>query len=471
VFLQPYVFFDPISRRTTNPLCSLCSFTMFRRIFRAPKKEVVSVGDSDTDNQWDKVENVSSRQFLKRPRPDDIASNDTKSENTKPCIVNTIFETIPKNIWIEIATPLSAVDRASLGFTCRHTHKLMGRALRLSPISRHQFLQRLENDGTWLAEILCGDCKKFHLPRVEKKPKGCSAQPRRGPDRLKPHSLPSQVHFDLVTAILRCHRFNATLYTTDILASTKERTNHQARIINNISARVSEGHLILKTETILCPGNNRVDALKSVPKLERLLKKHREVARICQHNDWLRVIPFAFRPHCPYESNEMRCQIQCPDLEESDLPNKALHNCLWTHEKACWAHCDASSRVEASLAGLCSCTCCSTDYKINIIHGDGQGSQAKFLVLTSWKDLGRGTRLMNTNGENTWQCFTFLPHLPCVAYLQFKVRRSVLNIERDPGQSVGRLTNHLVKDLKNFCLSFDFEYVCSLMKRDCTQFV
>ncbi|KAH6887078.1 hypothetical protein B0T10DRAFT_563302 [Thelonectria olida] len=389
---------------------------MFRRILKAFKKALKCSNDSDIIIEGNQGKRGASKQFRDKPGPDDAklhgtepgdtepeldaytGSKNTESENPEACIIKSAFERVPENVWVEIATLLSVVDRASLAFTCRYTHTFMSKALKLAPTNKYEFILRLEKDGVWLAEILCGKCRKFHLPRGEKQPKGCSTRP------FKSRSLPSQVEFDLVTAILRCHKFNSTLYTVDHLASTKEYADQEAKIINYVSAQISQGNLILKSETILCAGNDRLNALKYVPKLKSLLRKHHELGQICHHNDWVGVMPFASGPRSS-AAHAPRFHGQLRSLVESNLHNQATYECLWTHPRTCWTECNASSALEARLEGLWYCTCCSTDFKITIVHGEGRNSRAKFVVLTSWKNLGYGSNL----GEYEWREYKASP--------------------------------------------------------------
>ncbi|KAF4974022.1 hypothetical protein FZEAL_9042 [Fusarium zealandicum] len=322
------------------------------------------------------------------------ASQPTSAERTKAGI-----ETLPRELIIEIADYLSPCRRASLAITSRRIHHFIGRALRLSPADRHSFLYALENDGVWISEILCQFCNKFHLPRqnrlwtMEKGSRPCISD---GNPQIiawsHPPSLP--VTWDMVAAITRCQRHGSTQYSVDCLQRNRTFKNGDTRIEVNTSARVSRGHLILKTETILDPGGGHDygRTIENVPKLRHLIEKRPKLARICGHAKWTDAYLLMFDTDAkmdgPTPPDQWPSFSRVPG--DIDLSGRVLQECLWNHERMCWPRCDAASRLGPYLGSLWACGRCSTDYKVSTRHRTG----GKVLVFTSWKDLGTGKDIL-----------------------------------------------------------------------------
>ncbi|KAJ3548892.1 hypothetical protein NM208_g794 [Fusarium decemcellulare] len=205
-----------------------------------------------------------------------------------------------------------------------------------------------------------------------------------------PKSVPSFVNFDLVAMVMRSFRHNSGLYGPDRLASSRYRAIGCARIFSNTSARIFNQRLILKSETFLFAGRGS-DTLEKVPKVWQLFQKHIELGKVCQHVRWGEVLPFIFSYHAPLHELQKGQSFSKPNhIKILNVSGKSLQRCVWTHPGGCWARCKAGSMLKPILEGLWSCESCSTDYKISTARGDGQSSRAKFLVLTSWKNLGRG---------------------------------------------------------------------------------
>ncbi|KAF4985240.1 hypothetical protein FDECE_16710 [Fusarium decemcellulare] len=207
---------------------------------------------------------------------------------------------LPMELLIEIATQLCPLDRASLACVSRHTHMITSRALRLDWKLRFKLLERLESDGVWLPEILCSLCYKFHQPRdlVWTEAEGhrecvLYGDPTIGRKTTSPY-LPTQVYFDIVSAISRCSRFGSKLYDVDRLASSHHYKREGAKINRIVSARVHQEHVIIKTETVLFSGQNRATALENVHNIERLIHDNAGLAPICGHGLWVDLLRFAF---------------------------------------------------------------------------------------------------------------------------------------------------------------------------------
>ncbi|KAK7402642.1 hypothetical protein QQX98_011622 [Neonectria punicea] len=315
--------------------------------------------------------------------------------NLKP---KTTIQNIPAETLVEIATILSPVDRASFALAYRHTHGIIGRALRLDGANQYQLLSRLEGDGVLLTDILCSICRKFHPPRRNRAwtaQEGLRDCVKGGAREVLQNSdspfLPEEVYFDLVAAILRCHRFNSKQYDVNLLGSRRLYGRGNAKIGAVVSAKVFDRHLLLKTEMFLFAGTNRASALENISQLESLLHGHRHLGNICRHNRWANIWTWMFPPH------PRRVQSTNPAtssvVQTADLPEQDLQTCLWTHERTCWTRCDASSRLETNMTGIWSCMGCLTDYKISTLHVENahpKAERTKILVFTSWKDLGSG---------------------------------------------------------------------------------
>ncbi|KAJ3528440.1 hypothetical protein NM208_g10196 [Fusarium decemcellulare] len=290
---------------------------------------------------------------------------------------------LPRELLIEIATQLCPLDRASLACVSRHTHMIAGRALRVDWKLRFKLLERLESDGVWLSEILCSLCYRFHQPRdlVWTEAEGhrecvLYGDPTIARKTTSPY-LPTQVYFDIVSAISRCSRFGSKLYDVDRLASSHHYKRDGAKINRIVSARVHQEHVIIKTETVLFSGQNRATALENVHNIERLIHDNAGLAPICGHGLWIDLLRFAF-PNIV----DSLVSPHFPPLYRSEV-----QECLWTHERTCWTRCDVSSRLENWLRTMFSCAHCATNFNASVVYL--QDTQTKLLILTSWKDLGR----------------------------------------------------------------------------------
>ncbi|KAK7431799.1 hypothetical protein QQZ08_001740 [Neonectria magnoliae] len=318
------------------------------------------------------------------------------------------IQDIPAETLVEIATILSPVDRASFALACQHTHGIIGRALRLDHETQYQLLNRLEGDGVLLTDILCSICRTFHPPRrnrawtAQEGLRDCvKGGAREVLQRSDSPFLPEEVYFDLVAAILRCHRLKSKQYDVNLLGSRRlyGRGNAKARAV--VSAKVFDRHLFLKTEIFLFAGTNRASALKNISRLESLLHRHHQLGNICGHTRWANIWTWMFPPH---RRRDRSPNPATPSVvQTADLPERDLRTCLWTHERTCWTRCDASSRLETNMTGIWSCRHCATDYKISTLHLENarpETARTKILVLTSWKDLGNGGSVYDAQWQN-----------------------------------------------------------------------
>lgn len=336
-------------------------------------------------------------------------SDEGLSPDTSP-ILNR-FEALPKEILVEIATILDPIDRACLAFTCKHACSVLGRALKLNYWhDRWYFLYRLETQGTCPGEILCRSCHKFHLPRKHRgysstdASRACVNSNAKRAQCDSPH-LPRQVYFDILAAMARSFlRNRPSMYNIDLLSSKCLLADGAAQIRSRTYARYRKRSFLLKTETILYAGPRATaGAFPNVTRIGYLAAQCPDIYNICQHASWAELWPFIFQRYHP--GITIRNQW-CSNGPKNMLPwinhifDEDIHECLWTHERTCWTHCDASVRLDPRLRGIWGCGMCSTDYKVSTAYISHEGARdTKIVILTTWKNLGTGW----DNQESTWR--------------------------------------------------------------------
>ncbi|KAF4451720.1 hypothetical protein F53441_5399 [Fusarium austroafricanum] len=334
---------------------------------------------------------------------DDIDSSNGEWSECKSALPRQIgLQGLPKELIIHIAGLLNPVDRASLAFTHRWTYSITKNALSLSPTDRHAFLNRLEADGIWLHMILCKSCKIFHRPQLDrfyKKEEGDRLCIQHGSANLRSLSfspyLPPNVHFDLLAAISRSHKFrpNSPVYRPELLTCVQIHTNGQGELLIRKESGLHfsrGGHAILKSQMILFPGRHKdhdpTKSLADTLNLAETLESTSLLGNICGHAYWPDLCLFMFHGYTPLERNHGQWSSPNNLSLFSESP-KALQECIWTHKGDCWLRCKARAQIESGLEGrMWSCGKCSTNYTINTIRLDGHC--ANFVVMTSWKDLG-----------------------------------------------------------------------------------
>ncbi|KAH7014834.1 hypothetical protein EDB80DRAFT_545507, partial [Ilyonectria destructans] len=232
-------------------------------------------------------------------------------------------------------------------------------------------------------QILCPLCRIFHTPRnthVSDLREGGRACVKFGDKKIQQKTtsrhLPRQVHFDLVAAITRSHRHQSASHDPRLLNSSHYYYHEygSARISCSVSAKVVNRRLLLKTEKYLFPRVETLDALDAIPELLAILKGNPGLGACCAHYEWQWFQRFIFRPH-PYFPEQTKKQW-----------------CLWTHGERCWhphrvRDGPCLEGVKDDLLAIRGCHRCHTDIGISLrdIHGESTA-----LILTTWKDLGRG---------------------------------------------------------------------------------
>ncbi|KAH8670706.1 hypothetical protein BGZ61DRAFT_483050 [Ilyonectria robusta] len=332
------------------------------------------------------LEQIKSLFGLRRPR--------------RPLHPAAALNTLPTEIFQEISSYVSPVDRAALALVShRHLYMLGRNVLRLEQKGRYQLLKRLEVDGCFVSQILCPLCRIFHTPRnthVSDLREGGRACVKFGDRKIQQKTtsrhLPRHVHFDLVAAITRSHRHKSALHEPRLLNSSHYYFHEYgtARISCYVSAKVVNRRLLLKTEKYLFPRVETLDALDAIPELLGVLKRNPGLGACCAHHDWQWFRRFIFRPH-PYFPEETNKQW-----------------CLWTHGERCWhphrvREGPCLGGVKDDLLEIRGCQRCHTDIGISVrnIHGESAA-----LILTTWKDLGLG---MDTE-DVSWK--SHLEHTP-----------------------------------------------------------
>ncbi|KAM5354668.1 hypothetical protein ACJ41O_001315 [Fusarium nematophilum] len=294
-------------------------------------------------------------------------------------------------ILIQIASYLSPIDRACLAVVNRHVHKVLNGVPYLDHETRWRLLRRLERRGAWMSEILCRECCMFHRPReirassAKDATRPCVLKKNRfGNRQYTSYYLASDVYFDTVAAIMRCHSFKSRIYDVNLLASSRRYEHLDAKMSRDISARICNGRLLLKTEIILVLGKNKDDWARNSHKLTTLMAHHGNHGIVCGDHYWSNIW------YTTFERGHSRYAFKAAPLD------RPLQECLWTHEKPCRANCEAGPKLEVHMSRVWSCSRCDTDYKLSTAKLEGARGNAA--ILTSWKDLGTG----KNPGEGVW---------------------------------------------------------------------
>lgn len=322
--------------------------------------------------------------------------------------IKTKLNAFPTEVLIEIATLLGPVDRACLAMTCRRTHLMMMATLNLNPATdRWEFLRRLEADHVSLDKILCQGCCKFHAPRkyfpwtMQQANRPCV---NHGISdhyvKCQSSHLPSELHWDLVAAIMRRHRHDPKRLSQARHTSMYSYRDGEVLISSQISLRVCQTHLVMKREIFFQIGK-KTNVSRKVRMLKKIIDGHRELKDICHHTRWIKtenwplVVTHDAAEYWTISQGNVGSQ-----LRGYNLPAEFLQKCLWKHERTCWTRCIASPRLDNSLLRLGACKHCPTDYQITCLRSGGGNKEANTLVLTVWKNLGQG---IDINDENWLQ--------------------------------------------------------------------
>jgi hypothetical protein len=297
------------------------------------------------------------------------------------------LETIPVEIFQCIAADLSAIDRASLAIVSRSLLAKLGKAtLQLQRQSRLELLVRLERDGVCISYILCPECKVFHRPHqalwhvalrtYRKKPRGMRPCAIAGfaedEARCRTRSvfLPPEIHFNMVAAVMRSHRHKSGRYNTQSLSSTRHYSKVGYPKINcDTKCAIVDGRLIVKTETRFLPCKGMDGVLDAAANVWEYLDMW-GLQNCCPHWNWDRWLG-----------------------KETYIAGR-----IWTCGIWCLKN---GSCVVDRIFGVGGCRCCYTDFSFGV--ADLPDNQGRVLVLTSWKDVGKGEDIE----DRKWKSHSF----------------------------------------------------------------
>ena len=291
------------------------------------------------------------------------------------------METIPIKVVFCVTAYLPPESHAALALTSRTMLSRLGnRCLKLEPSSRYNFLLLLSKDGMYLPDILCPFCRVFHTPSPQflvamwredghqdyKDVRECASRDWvRGPPVASPY-LPAHVDFNIIAAVMSCHRHKFPAFGPETLASNGKAFNEGCRFHIDYNFRVMGGQLIMKTEKLILPGMGKeggiLDGVREVAKV--LGAQPWRLGKCCAHINWLDQYPYVF--------TGARCRW--------------CHKYIWTHRlsfSGCVCVLRSKARFEIGI-----CRFCHTDYSLGFVdlpHGRG-----RLCVMTSWKALGPG---------------------------------------------------------------------------------
>ncbi|KAM0339656.1 hypothetical protein ACHAPU_010838 [Fusarium lateritium] len=296
----------------------------------------------------------------------------------------------------------SHADLACLALTCQWGYWINGGLLRSSKyLQKLVFLSHLEERGLWPSEILCHVCEKFHTPRkglqvaYDEGHRSCVRDLKCEMESFSDH-LPRHIHFDLVAAVARSHRLRVEppLYPPSLLSSTERVFGENCELccLTEHSAHFSsQGNVILKTQKVVslasAPGKTLHEQTLF---LKDYMSSNPSVGEVCSHAQWSEVYPSIFANGLPCSLNDNQWSFPAPN-HNGPSPSSALYKCFWTHKGDCSRYCRAQEGLCHSLEGrIWCCDACTTDYAINNFSSKSSAYATNFLVLTSWKDLGKG---------------------------------------------------------------------------------
>ena len=206
------------------------------------------------------------------------------------------LENIPVEMVREIVGHLDRwVDKAALALVSKTLLYRLGKAAFQpdtprkpdTPCKNH-LLMRLERDGVYPEAIHCYSCHGFHSPFLSL-PSACrhhGSTPVKSSDRLSQintsdmanelmisPNLPENLHFNMVNAVMRCHRHNWKTYTPLMLATAEHWRDPDGPARMTIFTRcyVVRGRLILGQQRLILPASGTQDRAAAVSGLGGLL--------------------------------------------------------------------------------------------------------------------------------------------------------------------------------------------------------
>ncbi|KAK5657425.1 hypothetical protein OQA88_2997 [Cercophora sp. LCS_1] len=289
--------------------------------------------------------------------------------------------TLPTELLLTITTNFHPEETASLALTC-HTllHKLGATSFSLQSPQKYNLLRLASKDGIYPHLIVCPLCHVFHTPfpldwwrravgdQISMRLCETSWHSNKSESwdtiEIISPELPPQTHFNMVAAVMRCHRFGWPGFGPEVLNSGDRVEIGGWRIHRYHDFGIRGGHLLLKAERLvwLKEGENLAEAVEILSKAVAE-KKGWKFEAFCGHLMWARDVGVL--------------KGGCVAGWEGGIMEGECGECNRDHGK--------------EIGRVKTCGKCYTDYAVAFVDmPDGKG---KVCVLTTWKDLGSGERL------------------------------------------------------------------------------
>ncbi|KAF4511606.1 hypothetical protein G6O67_003387 [Ophiocordyceps sinensis] len=202
------------------------------------------------------------------------------------------LEGLTKKVMREIIAPLHQVDRVSLALVNRTMLRLLGGpSLQLPKSSRFELLSRLERDGVCPAYILCTQYRVFHPPGL------FPASQRSSSNKscyVSTVYLPPYLYFNMVAAVMRCHRHGWSKYSAEALSKSFRYEyfdeSRYPRIVSTTQCQIVNGRLIAKNEILIFPCKGLAGLRDAKVKVDHLFhesaENHEVLQYRCSHMRW-----------------------------------------------------------------------------------------------------------------------------------------------------------------------------------------
>lgn len=294
---------------------------------------------------------------------------------------------LPVELVQEIASYLTPASRAALALGCKGFLKTLGSdVVRVVDNDRIELLIILEKGGEFPNQILCQQCRRFHLPR-----------PPMDLAPMRPWQLGLSARHDartVVAAIIRAQRLGSGLGS---LSSLKKQVSYHLKerkqVRRRTCAKVVEGRLLYRTEVLITSTEKTGQHAITLDTLSMIQRRE----AMCPHTSWSGgtsssnlARPLPMHQYQTYETEDAENAAK-----ELFAQKCNLHQCLWKHPEGCECHGDSRQGVSA----LQGCVHCFTDYKVELKSFPSGGVRA--VLLTCWRDLGSASM-----GDIAWDLLT-----------------------------------------------------------------
>ncbi|KXH27189.1 hypothetical protein CSIM01_12058 [Colletotrichum simmondsii] len=319
----------------------------------------------------------------------------------------TFLDILPAEILLQIQRLLPDESQAIFPLLNHKIRNKIGhQPMALDKEAQHRLLKLLEYDGVYAKPlyIACKDCGTFHSPLSSVPPKpghhravvdshSSNPRPCAAPKVSLPEDhlyiganmwsnfLPWKLRFNMVAGLLRSHR----LRPSGSVAKTKPISKDFYRTPNFWIQRLTEcriisGSLYLKTRDIV---QLKRDMRHAKLRGEFLGKDDRfwYLSGCCPHN------------HRTWTAGDLK-----EVLNTSSHHDVSLESTTNTAEGSIWEYGQKPPRVIAENNGkIFSCKRCWMDYSFEF--WTNPSSKARMVILTSWKNLGKGA----TDNDPRWR--------------------------------------------------------------------